>query len=81
VDQDFIKRLKASSPGPLTPQQRELLQDMRFVIDFVLDHNLSMELALKILSHDFAGIIQHGGVDKAVSEGFLPKSRDFSNYR
>jgi hypothetical protein len=81
VDQDFIKRLKASSPVPLTPQERELLQDMRFVIDFVLDHNLSMELAAKILIHDLAGIMEHGGVEKAVSEGFLPKSHDFSNYR
>ncbi len=81
MNQDFIKRLKASFPVPPTPQERELLQDMRFVIDFVLDHNLSMELAVEILSHDLKGIIQHGGVDKAVSKGFSPKSHGFSNYR
>ncbi len=77
---DFIKRLKTQFPGGLTPEEKKLLQDMRFLINFILDHDLNMSLALKVIGHDLDEIVRKGSLDKAISNGFLPKSRDFSNY-
>lgn len=78
---DFIERLKTQYPGPLTRDEKKLLQDMRFLIDFVLDHDLNISLAFEIMAHDLREIVRQGSLEKAVSEGFLPKSYGFSNYR
>jgi hypothetical protein len=78
---DFIEKLKTQFPGPLTPDEKKLLQDMRFLIDFVLDHDLSISLALEVINHDLSEITREGSLDKAVSKRFLPKSHSFSNYR
>lgn len=78
---DFIERLKTHYPGSLTPDEKKLLQNMRFLIDFVLDHDLNISLAVEVINHDLSEIVSQGSLDKAVSKGFLPKSYDFSNYR
>ncbi len=78
---DFIERLKTECPGPLTPDEKKLLQDMRFLINFVLDHDLNISLALEVISHDLSEILRQGSLDKAISKGFSPKSYDYSNYR
>ncbi|WP_263985298.1 hypothetical protein [Dendronalium phyllosphericum] len=39
-----------------------------------------MSLALKVIGHDLDEIVRQGSLDKAISNGFLPKSGDFSNY-
>lgn len=79
MNREYVERLKEQFPGPLTDKERKLLQDMRFLIDFVLDHNLSMELAVEVLEHDIVeGIRYHGSLAKA--KGFAPKSHEFSNY-
>jgi len=79
MDLEFAESLKAQYSKPLTPKERKLLQDMRFLIDFVLDHDLDIDLAIDVLNHDLKEIIRVGSLDKC--EGFLPKSYEFSNYR
>ncbi|OCQ98235.1 hypothetical protein BCD64_13060 [Nostoc sp. MBR 210] len=80
MHREFIERLKTECPGPLTPNEKKLLQDIRFLIDFILDHDLDISLAVHVIGHDFSEIVRQGSLDKAISKGFLPKSFDYSNY-
>ena len=80
MNREYIERLQRRNPGPLTATEKKLLQDMRFLINFVLDYDLGMDLVVEILNHDIQEIIRVGSIDKAVESCFLPKSHEFSNY-
>jgi hypothetical protein len=61
-------------PIPLSPAERDFLNDLDGFLDFALRNGLSFTSVLTVLAHDFAEIAAHElSVDKAIADGFRPK--------
>ncbi len=76
---DDAERLKTHFPGPLGGEERRWLEDLRAMLDFVLDNDLSIGLVWDTFGHDYEEIGRAGfDLHKALASGFWPKTRNFS---
>ncbi|NLF71648.1 MAG: hypothetical protein GX575_21670 [Candidatus Anammoximicrobium sp.] len=77
---DDAERLKTQFPGPLSGEERRCLEDLRALLDFVLDNNLSIQLVWDTFGHDYEEVGRAGfDLHKALASGFWPKTRNFSH--
>jgi hypothetical protein len=77
-DED-IERLKAQFAGPLSGEERRWLEDLRSMLDFVMDHDLNIQLVWTTFGHDYEEIARAGfDLNKALASGFWPRTRNFS---
>ncbi len=77
-DED-AERLRQQFPGPLSGEERRCLEDLRSLLDFVLDNNLSIGLVWDTFGHDYEELGRAGfDLHKALASGFWPRTRNFS---
>ena len=80
MQHDEIERLKAQFAVPLSGEERRWLEDLRSLLDFVLDNNLSIQLVWDTFGHDYEEIGRAGfDLNKALASGFWPRARNFSH--
>ena len=53
---DEAERLKTQFPGPLSGEQRRWVEDLRSMLNVVLDNNLSIRLVWDTFGHDYEEI-------------------------
>jgi hypothetical protein len=76
---DDVERLKTQFPGPLSGEQRRCLEDLRSLLNFVLDNDLNIQLVWDTFGHDYEEIARAGfDLNKALASGFWPRTRNFS---
>ena len=79
MQHDEAERLKAQFAGPLSSEERRWVEDLRSMLDVVLDNDLSIRLVWDTFGHDYEEISRAGfDLNKALASGFWPKSRNFS---
>ena len=79
MQHDEAERLKAQFAGPLSSEERRWVEDLRSMLDVVLDNDLSIGLVWDTFGHDYEEIARAGfDLNKALASGFWPKSRNFS---
>jgi len=76
---EFSRQLQSKYAGPLSADERRLLQGMREAIDFVLANNLNVRLVQAVVGHDLVEMAHRGSLAMATEKGFLPKSLEFIN--
>jgi hypothetical protein len=79
MQHDEVECLKAQFARPLSGEERRWVEDIRSMLDFVLENNLSIQLVWDTFGHDYEEISRAGfDLNKALASGFWPKSRNFS---
>lgn len=79
MQHEDLEQLKTQFAGPLSGEERRCLEDLRALLDFVLDNDLSIRLVWDTFGHDYEEIARAGfDLNKALSSGFWPKTRHFS---
>jgi len=77
---DDAERLKAQFAGPLSGEERRWLEDLRSLLDFVLENDLSIGLVWDTFGHDYEEVGRAGfDLHKALASGFWPRTRNFSH--
>ncbi len=80
MQHDDLEHLKAQFPGPLGGEARRWLEDLRSLLEIVLDNDLDIHLVWDTLGRDYEEIARAGfDLNKALAAGFWPKTRHFSN--
>ena len=79
MQRDEAELLKSQFPGPLSCEERRWLEDLRTMLDFVLDNDLNIQLVWDTFGHDYEEVGRAGfDLNKALASGFWPRTRDFT---
>ncbi|MFC1805882.1 hypothetical protein ACFL09_02755 [Planctomycetota bacterium] len=82
----FQERMGESIPllgegeDAITEEEESFSRDAIATIDFVVRNGIGFGLIANVLSHDIGAISDHGTLDRAASDGFLPKVYSMARY-
>ncbi len=79
MDKQKIDEIRQQFGGPISENERQVLEDVKAFIEFALRNGLSFHSIVSIIGHDVNGLYRYGfDLTEAEKDAFVPKTCGYS---